>query len=143
MELTSPLQSHADIRPGCYLHCYMLQHNYSPSTGAVPTSPPATPGVLALCPREQHPAAAAGRQAACRRVSDMAAACPHRQSAVQSVGLVNERCESISRGIAQPLPVLPEERRGRGGAGHIMTLPSLLTFIFPCNVLGCLTLFCN
>lgn len=36
-----------------------------------------------------------------------------------------------------------EERRGRGGGGQIMTLPSLLTFISPCNVPGCLTLFCN
>lgn len=88
------------------------------------------------CPREQRPAAAAGRRAVCR-------GCLSGQSAVQSVGLVNERCESISLGIAQPFPVLPEERRGRGGSGQMMTLPSLLTFISPCNVLGCLSLFCN
>lgn len=73
----------------------------------------------------------------------MAAACLYRQSAVQSVELVNERCESISCGVAQPFPVLLEERRGRGGAGQKITLPSLLTFISPYNVLGCLTLFCN
>lgn len=73
----------------------------------------------------------------------MAAACLHGQSDVQSAGLVNERCENISPGIALPFPALSEERRGRGGTGQIMTLPSLLTFISPCNVLGCLTLFCN
>lgn len=70
----------------------------------------------------------------------MAAACLRGQSEDQTVGLVNGQCENVSPGIAQPFPVLPEERRGRGGAGQIMTLPSLLTFISPCNILGCLTL---
>ena len=97
-----------------------------------------------LCSAKRPASCSSGRrQAACRRVSDMAAACLHGQSAVLSAGLGNERCESISPGIAQPFPVLLEKRRGRGGAGQIMTLPSLLTFISPCNVLGCLTLFCN
>lgn len=48
-------------------------------------------------------------------------------------GLVYEGWESI--GIAEPFSVPSGHRRGRGGAGQIMTLPSLLTSSSPCNVL--------
>lgn len=42
-----------------------------PQHRAVPISLPAAPSALVLCSQEQHPAAVAGRQAVCWRVSDM------------------------------------------------------------------------
>lgn len=140
----SPVHSRATLMATlvttCTVTCSSTVFPQHWSGAQIPTSNPQCPCAL---PLRAASSSSGGELGCCRRVSAAAAACLHGPSTVQSTGLGDKQRESISRGIALPLPVLPEEGRSRGGAGRIMTLPSLLTFMSPCNVLGCLTLFCH
>lgn len=104
--LHCPLQSHADPHPA---HCTVT----SSSTGTVPTS------------SSQCPQPVLGRA----RGSGWLWGPWHGRSCLP---LVYEGWESI--GVVQPFPVLSGQRRGRGGAGQTVTLPSLLTSSSPCNL---------